>query len=111
MRLQQTRKQGKETVMAAYIVMTQFTEQGVRNIKDSTKRAQAAIALGKKMGVKVSEIFWTLGPYDTVVVADAANDETITAYALSLCSRGNVKTLTMRAYRAKEFNGILRKLA
>lgn len=96
--------------MAAYIIMTHFTEQGVRNIKDSPKRGQASIALGKKMGVKVKEIFWTLGPYDTVVLAEAPNDETLTAFALSLASRGNVKTLTMRAYRAKEFGGILRKL-
>ena len=97
--------------MAAYIMMTQITDQGVRNVKDSVKRGQAATALGKKMGVKIREILWTLGPYDTVVLADAPNDETMTAYALSLSSRGNVKTLTMRAFRAGEFGGILRKLS
>ena len=73
--------------------------------------AQAAIALGKKMGVKVKEVFWTLGPYDTVVLAEARNDETITAYALSIGARGSVKTLTMRAFQAREFGSILRKLA
>ena len=97
--------------MASYIITTHFTEQGVRNIKDSPKRGQAAIALGRKMGVKIKELFWTLGPCDTVMLAEAPNDEAATAFALSLSSRGSVKTLTMRAYRAKEFGAILRKLA
>jgi uncharacterized protein with GYD domain len=97
--------------MAAYIIMTHFTEQGARNIKDSPKRAEVAIALGKKMGVKVKEIFWTIGPYDTLMVAEAANDETIAAFAMSVASRGSVKTLTMRAFRAKEVAGILGKMA
>ena len=97
--------------MASYIIMTHFTEGGARTVKDSPKRALAAIALGKKMGVKVKEVFWTLGPYDTVVLAEARNDETMTAYALSIGSRGSVKTLTMRAFQAKEFGSILRKLA
>ncbi len=97
--------------MAAYIIMTHFTEAGARNVKDSPKRGLAAIALGKKMGVKIKEIFWTLGPYDTVVLAEAPNDETMTAFALSMGSRGSIKTTTMRAFRAKEFGSILRKLA
>jgi uncharacterized protein with GYD domain len=97
--------------MATYIMLTQFTEQGIRNIKDTPKRAQASIALGKKMGVKVMNIFWTLGRYDTVVLAEAPNDETMAAYAVSLGSRGNVKPQTMRAFTAKEVGAVLRKIA
>lgn len=104
-------ERGKETDMAAYIIMTHFTEQGARTVKDSPKRGRAAIALGKKMGVKVKEIFWTLGPYDTIMIAEAAKDEIATAFALSVCARGNVKTLTMRAYRANEVGRILRKMS
>ncbi len=110
-RLHDKRERGKETNMAAYVIMTHFTEQGARTVKDSPKRGKAAIALGKKMGVKVKEIFWTLGPYDTIMIAEAANDETATAFALSVCARGNVKTLTMRAYRANEVAKILRKMS
>jgi uncharacterized protein with GYD domain len=97
--------------MATYIMLNQLTRQGVHNVKDSPKRAEAAIALGKKMGVKLTDIFWTLGGYDTVVIAEAPNDETMAAFAVSLGRRGYVKTLTMRAFRANEVRGILRKLA
>jgi uncharacterized protein with GYD domain len=97
--------------MATYIMLNQMTRQGVSNIKDSPKRAQAAIALGKKMGVKLTDIYWTLGGYDTVCVAEAPNDETMAAFAVSLGMRGFVKTQTMRAFRANEVRGILRRLA
>lgn len=97
--------------MATYIMLNQMTRQGVSNIKDSPKRAKAAVALGKKMGVKLTDIYWTLGGYDTVCVAEAPNDETMAAYAVSLGMRGFVKTQTMRAFRANEVRGILRKLA
>ena len=63
------------------------------------------------MGVKLTDIFWTLGGYDTVCIAEAPNDETMAAFAVSLGVRGNVKTLTMRAFRANEVRRILRKLA
>ena len=96
--------------MASYIIMTHFTELGARNVKDSPKRAQAAIVLARKMGVKVKDIFWTLGPYDTLMVAEARNDEAITAFTLSLALRGSIKTTTMRAFRAREVEGIVRKL-
>ena len=97
--------------MATYIMLNQMTRQGVNNIKDSPKRAEAAVALGKKMGVKLTDIYWTLGGYDAVCIAEAPNDETIAAFAVSLGMRGFVKTQTMRAFRANEVRGILRKLA
>jgi len=96
--------------MTNYISLLQFTEQGIRNIQDSPKRAAAATALAKKMGVKLTDIFWTLGPYDIVLVAEAPNDETMTAFSLSLASLGNVKTQTLRAFRSSEFDGILKKM-
>ncbi len=96
--------------MASYIMLIQFTDQGARRIHDSPKRAAAAVALGKKMGVRVREIYWTLGVHDGAVLCDAPNDETMTAYALSIASLGNVKTQTLRSFRAKEFQGILNKM-
>jgi uncharacterized protein with GYD domain len=104
-------KQRKEIDMASYIMLNQITRLGVHKIKDSPKRAEAAIALGKKMGVKVTDVFWTLGGYDTVCIAEAPNDETMAAFAVSLGRRGFIKTLTMRAFRANEVRGILRRLA
>lgn len=95
--------------MANYVLLLQFTDQGVRSVQNTTKRAAAATATARKMGVKLADIFWTLGSYDLVLVAEAPNDETMTACALKLASHGNIKTQTMRAYRAKEMNAILRK--
>jgi uncharacterized protein with GYD domain len=96
--------------MANYIALLQFTEQGIRTVKDTTKRAAAAGEMASKMGAKLTDVFWTLGPYDLVLVLEAPDDETMTALALKLGSLGNVKTQTMRAFRAKEMDAILAKV-
>src|SRR5207302_5972705 len=85
-------------------------QQGIRNVKDTIKRAAAATAEAEKMGVKVTDSFWTMGAYDVVLLLDAPNDETMTAFALKLGALGNVKTQTMRAFRRKEMEGILAKV-
>ena len=96
--------------MATYIALVSFTEQGIRNIKQTTERAKALSAAAAKLGVKVKDIYWTLGAYDAVFVAEAPNDEAITALAMSVGSLGNIRTQTMRAYSAEEMNKILVKL-
>lgn len=97
--------------MATYISLVHFTDQGIRQIKQTTERAKALGAVASsKFGVKIREIYWTLGAYDAVFVADAPDDEAITALALNLGSLGNVRTQTLRAYSADEINQILAKL-
>ena len=96
--------------MANYIALLQLTDQGVRSIKDTTKRAAAATDMASRMGVKIVDAFWTLGPYDVVLIAEAPDDETMTACAIKLSSFGNVKTQTMRAFRATEMDAILSKV-
>jgi len=96
--------------MAMYVSLIQFTEQGIRNIKKTIKRGDAAMAEAEKMGVKVVEEFWTMGTYDVVVVVDAPNDETMGAFMLKIGSLGNVKSHTMRAFRREEMAGILAKI-
>src|SRR5437867_5528145 len=96
--------------MARYISLIQFTEQGIRNIKDTVKRGDAAIAEAEKMGMKIIEEFWTMGAYDVVVMFDAPNDETMSAFLLKIGSMGNVKSHTLRAFRKEEMEGVLAKL-
>ncbi|OGQ84704.1 MAG: GYD family protein [Deltaproteobacteria bacterium RIFCSPLOWO2_12_FULL_60_19] len=96
--------------MATYVVLVSFTDQGVRNIKQTTERAKALAAAGTKLGVKVKDTFWTLGAYDAVLVADAPDDEAMTALCLSVGSLGNIRTQTMRAYSADEMSKILAKM-
>ncbi len=96
--------------MARYISLIQFTEQGIRNIKDTVKRGDAAIAEAEKMGMKIIEEFWTMGAYDVVVMFDAPDDETVSAFLLKIGSTGNVRGQTLRAFRKEEMEGILAKI-
>jgi len=80
--------------MATYIALLQYTDQGIRNVKDTTKGAAAAA----KMGAKITELFWTLGQYDLVIVAEAPDDQTMAAAMLKLASLGNVKSQTLRGF-------------
>jgi uncharacterized protein with GYD domain len=96
--------------MAIYIVLGQFTDQGVRNIKDTTKRAQVFREMARRGGVTVKDIYWTLGEYDFVVLAEGPDDETATALMLSVAALGNIKTQTMRAFTPAEMTQIIAKL-
>ena len=93
--------------MATFITTLKFTDKGVREIRDSSKRAAAFKAAAKKMGVKISALYWTLGLFDGVIVSEAPDDERITAAMLSLSSKGNVQTTTSRALDATEFEKII----
>ena len=97
--------------MAKYVLLLQYTDQGIRNVKDTTKRAAAfREQIAGKFGVKVSEVLWTLGQYDLVIVAEAPNDEAIAACSLSLAKLGNVKIQTLRAFQAPEVDALLGKV-
>src|SRR5262245_5226732 len=96
--------------MARYISLMRFADQGIRNIKDTVKRGDAAMAEAEKLGMKITEEYWTMGAYDGVVLFDAPDDETMTAFACKVSSLGNVKTEPMRACRKDEMEGILSKI-
>jgi uncharacterized protein with GYD domain len=96
--------------MARYVTLIQFADQGIRNIKETINRGDAAAAEAEKMGMKIIDEFWTMGAYDAVVVVDAPNDETMSAFMLKIGSLGNVKSHTMRAFRREEMEGILAKI-
>ena len=96
--------------MATYIALLNFTDQGIRNIKDTIKRTDAVRETGKKFGVTLKDIYWTLGSYDVVHLYEAPDDESIAALLASLGALGNVRTLTLRAFSQAEVKGILAKL-
>lgn len=93
--------------MASYISTIKFTDQGVRTIQDSPKRAATFKSAAKKMGVKVTGIYWTLGAFDGAILFEAPDDATATAAMLHLSSQGNVQTSTARAFAAGEFEKIV----
>jgi len=96
--------------MANYVCLIQFQDQGIRNIQDTVKRSDAAIAEAKKMGMKIVEEYWTMGAYDAVVIIEAPDDETMSAFILKMGSLGNVKGQTLRAFCRNEMEGILAKI-
>jgi len=95
-----------------FIILMKFTDQGIRNVKETVERAKSFVeAAESKFGVKIKELYWTLGEYDLVGISDAPDEETATALALSLGALGNVRTLVMRAFTAEEMSGILAKIS
>ena len=96
--------------MPTFITTIKYTEQGITNIKDTCKRSTAFKTAAKKAGVKIKELYWTLGPADGVIIAEAADEETMTAAMLNLSKLGNVKTETTRAYKLAEMKSILEKV-
>jgi uncharacterized protein with GYD domain len=97
-------------IMAMYVSLIQFTDQGIRNVKDTIKRGDAAMAEAEKMGIKIIEEFWTMGGYDIVALFEAPDDETVSAFLLKNGALGNAKSQTLRAFRKEEMEGILAKI-
>lgn len=96
--------------MATYICLINFTDQGIRNVKDTTKRAAAVTEMAKAFGVTTKEFYWTLGSYDLVAIFDAPDDASVTAVGLKIGAAGNVRTQTMRAFSAGDMDGILARI-
>jgi uncharacterized protein with GYD domain len=96
--------------MATYVLLANYTEQGLKGIKDTIKRTDAVRELAKKAGLTMKESYWTLGQYDVVAVFEAPDDDAMTAFSLSVAKLGNVKTQTLRAFSSKEMTGILGKM-
>ena len=96
--------------MLNYVVLASFTDQGIKSIKDTTKRADAAKEAAGKFGVKMKEIYWTQGQNDLVTLCEAQDEASVAAFGLALSSQGNVRFQTLRAFTRDEMNGILSKL-
>jgi uncharacterized protein with GYD domain len=96
--------------MVTYVVLTKFTEQGVRSVKESPKRADAFKQLAKTFGVTVKEILWTQGRYDIVTIIEAPDESSAMSLSLSLSALGNVRTESLRAFSATEMTTIIGKM-
>jgi uncharacterized protein with GYD domain len=95
--------------MTTYVSLINWTEQGIRNFRDSTQRAEDFIKLVEGSGGTVRELLWTVGEYDIVCVADFPDEETGVATLLQLGAAGNVRSSTLRAFTADEMRGIVRR--
>jgi len=96
--------------MPLFVSLVNWTDQGVRNAKDTVKRAEAFSAAAEKMGCKVHTFVWTVGPYDLVAIIEAPNDQVYSSLALSLARLGNTRTVSMRAYTKGEMEHIVQAI-
>jgi uncharacterized protein with GYD domain len=96
--------------MVTYVVLAKFTDQGVRNAKESPKRAEAFKEMAKTFGVTVKDIVWTQGRYDVVTTVEAPDEAAAMTLNLSLAALGNVRTETLRAFSAAEMTKIVGKM-
>jgi uncharacterized protein with GYD domain len=93
--------------MPIYVSLINWTEQGIKNFKDTTRRAQEFGDAVQKAGGRVHELLWTIGECDIVTVVEFPDDETATAALLRVGAQGNIRTRSMRAFNAEEMAGII----
>jgi uncharacterized protein with GYD domain len=101
---------GKEDTVATFISLVNWTDQGIRNAKDTVQRYERSEELANKHGVSNEQIYWTVGPYDMVFIAQAPDAESVTAYLLEIGSIGNIRTTTLRGYNREEMGPILERV-
>jgi uncharacterized protein with GYD domain len=96
--------------MITYVVLANFTDQGIRSAKESPKRADAFKQMAKTFGVTVKDLFWTQGRYDVVTIVEAPDESSVMSLSLSLGALGNVRTETLRAFSAADMTTIVGKM-
>jgi uncharacterized protein with GYD domain len=96
--------------MPHYIILFNFTDQGIRNVKDTTKRAEAFKSTIEKAGGRFVSEYYTLGRYDIVTIVEAPNDETIMSIILATGSLGNVRSETLKAFPMDEAAKIIERV-
>ena len=100
----------KGMAMAMFIILANFTDQGIRGVKETTKRAKGFREAAAAMGIKIKDIYWTLGHYDVVVTMDAPDDETVAALMMKTGSLGNLKSQTLRAFSESEIDQLVNRI-
>jgi uncharacterized protein with GYD domain len=96
--------------MPMFILSINFTDQGIRHIKEAPKRAQAARDLAKKLGVEIKQLYLTSGESDLVAILDTPNGDNVAKFALTLGAQGNVRTRTARAWTESEYVKLVSEL-
>ena len=96
--------------MPTYIIQSQWTDQGIRNVKESATRLDLGKKKLKEMGGDIKAFYLTTGSYDMLAVVDVPDDATLARHLLWLGAQGNLRTQTMKAFTEDEFRGIVGKL-
>ena len=89
--------------MATYVSLINWTEQGIRAIKDAPKRLDATKKALQKLGGGLKAFYMTQGNHDGVLIFEVPNEEALTSFLLTTGAAGNVRTTTLRAFTEDEF--------
>jgi uncharacterized protein with GYD domain len=101
----------REATMPTYLIQSQWTDQGIRSVKESAKRLDMGKKKLKEMGGEIKAVYLTTGAYDMLAVAEVPSDATMAAYVLWLGSQGNLRTQTVKAFTEDEYRSIVGQLA
>ena len=96
--------------MAIAISLVNFTDQGIKNVKESPQRAKAFRELAQKNGIQVREMLWTTGRCDLLVITEGP-EEALAATLISVARLGNIRSETMHGMDAETFQRVLEKVA
>ena len=96
--------------MPTYVALIDWTDQGVRNFKDTVDRYEAVESAFEGLGVRFTDTWWTLGTHDIVATVEAPDDETLAAALLSVAGQGNIRTTTLRAFSREEMRTVMGKV-
>ena len=97
--------------MATYIMMIGLTQEGMQKIEESADRLEATKKTCRDLGAEIKEFFMTMGRYDGVFLLEAPDDETVAKIALTIGSRGAIRTETLRAFTEEEYRKIIADLS
>jgi uncharacterized protein with GYD domain len=96
--------------MPTYVVLVNWTEQGIKNVGQTVERTDHGGDIAQKHGLEQKAAYWTVGGFDMVTIFEAPDDEAMSAHLLEIASFGNVRTTTLRAYDEEEMVGLLGRL-
>jgi uncharacterized protein with GYD domain len=97
----------REQPMSTYIMLSNWTDQGIRHVKDSPDRLDAARQLCRQHGAEITGFYMTMGAYDLVIVIDAPNDEEFAKLAVAIARGGNIRTTTLKAFGEDQYRKII----
>jgi len=96
--------------MPTYVSLLRWTDQGIKNAKNTVERAEQASAAAQRAGGRIQTILWTQGPYDIVTISEFPDEQSAMAFLIATGGQGNVRTETLRAFSAEEMKRILAKV-
>lgn len=96
--------------MHTFVILANFTEQGLRKLQDTAERVRAFRKMAEGNEIKVKDIYWTRGEYDIVMVLEAPDEKDVMSLTVTVDARGNLRTQTLRAFPVEVMEEMLAKV-